>query len=351
MYYMDNKIRLFLLTASCIGVLSALYVRIINDNNNLTSIEELFFIILFFNPILIVITVLLQYCISINRHMDTHNANLKYSVSVFIFKVELIIFIISTAMNYENLYNIISKFETLPCIIGMLISWAFEQMISLNDQNKESVFNIDSIHGLDYGTAMAYNYYYGYLKIILPTTGSFNKGIIEKLENVEDNHNIYITTHKLLILIPASSYIPPDLKEVSFQWIESAIDLEPEVRDRAGVKRRSYHNNVYKIYPNGDRSSCNPIYVVAEGATPLLTYFEVQKHAHPETYIYKKYRREIIKNFYDKLKELISNDPECMDYCELIYYNDYDSNGRKVNVAKVILDRLNKENKVNASCV
>ncbi|XP_012145882.1 transmembrane protein sting [Megachile rotundata] len=341
MYYMANKIRLLLLTTSCIGVLSVLYVQITNAND-LTSIQELFFVILFFIPILIIINVLLKYCVCMNIHTDTYNANLKHNVLVFIFKVELIIFIISTAANYANLYNTISKFETLSCIIGMLISWTLEQMISLNDQNKESVLNIDSLRGLDYGTAMAYSYFYGYLKIILPTTGSLNKGIIEKLENVEDNHNIHIATHKLLILIPASSYIPPDLKEVSFQWIESAIELEPEIRDRAGVKRRSYHNNIYKIYPNGDRSNSIPVYVVAEGATPLLTYFEVQKHTHPETNTYWKYRRDVIRNFYNKLNELISNDPECMDLCELIYYNDYDSNGRKVNVAEVILDRLNK---------
>lgn len=341
MYYMDNKIRLFLLTISCISVLSALYLRFTKDNNNHTSSQELCFIILFFSPILMIINVLLRYCVYMHMNMDAYNQNLKHSVLVLIFKVELIIFVISTSVNYADLYNTIKKFETLTCIIGMLISWILEQMINLSDQNKESAFNIDSMYGLDYGTAMAYNYYYGYLRIILPTTGSLNKGIIEKLENVEDIHNIRIATHKLLILIPASSYIPSDLKEVSYGWIESAVELEPEVRDRAGVKRRSYHNNIYKIYSNGKRSNSVPVYVAAEGATPLLTFFEVQKHAHSETNIYWKYQRDIIKKFYNKLKELISNDPECMDLCELIYYNDYDSNGCKVNIAKVILDRLN----------
>lgn len=349
MYYMDNKIRLLLLTTSCIGVPLAIYVQIMKDDNNLTFSQKLCFIILFFNPILMLINVILKYCVYTNMSVNTYNSNFKHGILILIFKAELIIFMIFTTVNYADLYNSIRKFETLTCIIGMLISWALEQMMSLCDQNEKNVFNIDLMHGLDYGTGMAYSYYYGYLKIILPATGCLNKGIIEKLENIEDNHNIHIAIHKLLILIPASSYIPPDLKDVSFQWIESAVELEPEVRDRAGVKRRSYHNNLYKIYPNGKRSDSKPVYVVAEGATPLLTFFEVQKHAHPETNIYWKYRRIITKKFYDKVKELISNDPECMDLCELIYYNDYDNNGNKVNVAKVILDRLNDQLNKNES--
>ncbi|KAF3425979.1 hypothetical protein E2986_01546 [Frieseomelitta varia] len=202
------------------------------------------------------------------------------------------------------------------------------------------------MQGLDYGSAMAYSYYYGYLRIILPSTGSLNKGLVEKLENIEDNHNIKISVHKLFVLIPSSSYIPPDLKEASYQWMEGAMNLEEEERNRAGIKRRMYHNTVYKIYPNGQKLKTTPLYVVVEGATPLLTFHEVQKHAHNETDVYKKYGKEIVLKFYEKLKELISNDTECADLCELIYYDD--NNGTKVNVAKVILSRLSQIQNMNS---
>ncbi|XP_017797960.1 PREDICTED: stimulator of interferon genes protein [Habropoda laboriosa] len=198
------------------------------------------------------------------------------------------------------------------------------------------------MQGLDYGSCMAYSYYYGYLRLVLPSTGSLNKGLIEKIENIEDIHSIKINIHKLLILIPSSSYIPPDLKDASHQWMESAMNLEVEERNRAGVKGRLYHNSVYKIYPDGPKSRSKPLYIVVEGASPLQTFYEVQKHAHSETNLYKKYCKDIIKKFYEKLKQLMDNDPECRDLYELIYYNDYDSNGVKVNVAKVILGRLSK---------
>ncbi|KAG7209043.1 hypothetical protein KM043_015202 [Ampulex compressa] len=205
---------------------------------------------------------------------------------------------------------------------------------------------IEEMNGLDYGTGLAYSYYYGYLRIILPSTGTAVKGLQEKLQNFEDTHNITFAIQKLLILIPASAYIPTDLKEASYQWMESIKHLEEEKRDRAGVKGRQYHNSAYKIYPGGYKSNVVPQYVLVEGATPMLTLFEVIKHSHPESYIYKMQCKEIVKAFYKKLQDLLDNDPECRDLCELIYYDDYDSKGVKVNIAKIILNRLStlKEN-------
>ncbi|XP_076300162.1 transmembrane protein sting isoform X2 [Lasioglossum baleicum] len=231
------------------------------------------------------------------------------------------------------------KMETFTLL---LISWSILAIVFVKciNANKGTVPKVDAMQGLDYGTGMAYSYYYGYLKLVLPSTGTAQKGLIEKIENLEDRNNITIAAHKLFILIPSSTYIPPDFKEISYQWMESAVELEEEVRNRAGVKGRRYRNNVYKIYPDGIKSNSTPVYVVAEGATPILTFFEVQKHSHPETNLYKKHRIDIIHKFYQKLKELVDNDLECKDLCEVIYYEDYNDDGTKVNVAKVILERL-----------
>jgi hypothetical protein len=52
--------------------------------------------------------------------------------------------------------------------------------------------------------------------------------------------------------------------------------LELQELDRAGVKQRVYKNSVYKIW-NRDSPGAQPVYVVAEGATPLKTYYDVIK--------------------------------------------------------------------------
>ncbi|RLU21634.1 hypothetical protein DMN91_006007 [Ooceraea biroi] len=195
--------------------------------------------------------------------------------------------------------NYVWDFGPYVCIPSMIFSFCLLRMIELADWEGEPC-PLSAMKGLDYGTGMAYSYYYGYLRVILPSTGTATKGIIEKIENFEDNHNITFPVHRMFILIPSSGYIPPDLKDASCQWMESAQELEAETRNRAGTIRRNYHNSAYKIYPDGQKSS-KPKYVVVEGATPLLTYYEIQKHNHPESAVYQRYKKQIQKSLKERI--------------------------------------------------
>lgn len=233
-------------------------------------------------------------------------------------------------------------FGPYVCIPIMIFSFLLLRVTNLTEWELNFSFPISAMKGLDYGTGMAYSFYYGYLRLILPSTGTATKGIVEKIENFEDKHNVTFPVHKLFILIPLSGYVPPNLKEASYQWMESAHELEEEQRNRAGNIGRRYQNNAYKIYPDGQDSGNNPEFVVVEGATPLLTYYEVQKHNHAESNVYKQYKNMIILMFYKKLQEILQNESDTRDLCELIYYDDYDSNGVKVNVGKIILERIYK---------
>jgi len=64
--------------------------------------------------------------------------------------------------------------------------------------------------------------------------------------------------------------------QVSFNCPFPLQSLEPQELDRAGVKQRVYKNSVYKIR-NRDSPGEEPVYVVAEGATPLKTCYDVIK--------------------------------------------------------------------------
>lgn len=233
--------------------------------------------------------------------------------------------------------------EPHVCILSMIFSFLLLRSVAFEwKTSRSAVFSLGDLKGLDYGTGMAYSYYYGYLRLILPSTGTASKSIVEKIENFEDKHNITFPVHKLFILIPSSGYIPPDLKEASDQWMESAQELEEERRNRAGIVGRTYRNNAYKIYPGGRKSGVNPVYVVVEGATPLLTFYEVQKHNHAETSIYKQFKHEIIATFYMKLHSALQNELDTKDLCELIYYDDYEPDGTKVNIAEIILKKISE---------
>ncbi|CAL7941911.1 unnamed protein product [Xylocopa violacea] len=334
----SGKIRLFL-TNCVFNFDNSQEMESICNEDLLNLIFAVLFYLLLFKTLIILVELYMYIC---NTNVTTLKQILSTNISMSMLRMVTISIIL--IIYYQYVYNYIQKFNALGCSISYIL-------LEVYKRNKK--LDINSIQGLDCGTCMAYSYYYGYLKLILPPTETLNKGVIEKIENIEDIQTIKIAVYKLFVLVPASSYVPPDLKEVSYGWMESAINLEDEIRNRAGVKGRTYHNSVYKIYPNGDRVNCKPIYIVAEGATPLLTFFEAMKHAHKETNIYQQHYKDIVLKFYEKLKELIDNDPECTGRCELIYYNDYDNNGGKVNVAKVILDRLyeiQKRNSTNETC-
>lgn len=361
-FIFDVKAKLFLLNSILITGLVTVCARYTKNSDIVSSTKDVFFTTSFFSALFVIGDVILRICHSFGLLIDGNSqSNVDDSISpenIFGYSTTLTtILIIMNAILFITIFVVymcewpfshIGKFTLFICIPCVLMSWILPRLVELANRNLLAGVSLSSMKGLDYGTGLAYSYYYGYLRIVLPSTGTASKGLLEKIENIEDAHNITFASHKLIILIPSSSYIPPDLKEASYQWMESAIDLEEEQRDRAGVKRRSYQNNVYKIYPDGEKSVSSPKYVVAEGATPLLTFHEVMKHSHMETNVYKKYRNEIVKTFYEKLNELINNDPECKEICEIIYYNDYDSKGVKINVAKVILDRLDSLSNADA---
>lgn len=125
------------------------------------------------------------------------------------------------------------------------------------------------------------------------------------MEKFEANNGIDVTIKKLFILLPSSLYLPPDLKEISNDWMESAgvnksitkkliknnfwnikiffffKNLETIILDRSGVKSRTYHKTVYRLRTKGPEIiNAKYIYLAVEGASPLQTFFESQQKSH-----------------------------------------------------------------------
>lgn len=206
------------------------------------------------------------------------------------------------------------------------------------------------MNSLDYGSGMAYNFFYGYLRLVLPDPEvgiQSMKGIKKRIETFINHHGLpdsAFPVKKLFILIPQNLYIPTDLRDISTDcpdnyWMEAAVSLEDQELDRAGVKGRVYKNSVYKIW-NRDSPGAPPVYVVAEGATPLKTCYDVMKIDPKMSRVFKDHQYDIMSIFYKTLGDIIRDSDDCRDRCEIIYYVDTDENKKKVNVAKVILKRI-----------
>ncbi|XP_077302635.1 transmembrane protein sting isoform X2 [Arctopsyche grandis] len=244
------------------------------------------------------------------------------------------VFIVTVLVTSLSMTN--SLFD-LRHLLPMICAYVFIRAVNFSDSVYMKSLWIENSNGLDYGSGMAYSFFYGYLNIILPNKGDQNYGLKELMDIFESSERIKFGTKKLFIMIPRSLYCPPNLCEVSkgpkFR-MEAAKNLEAVERHRAGVKSRMYTSSVYKIHV---RDQKGPMYVAAEGATPLLTLFETIKNDGVHQKYYRENQDEIILQFYLTLKHLIESSVECKDICELVYYDNIEEN---VNVGELLYRRV-----------
>lgn len=193
----------------------------------------------------------------------------------------------------------------------------------------DAVHFIRTASGLDYGSGMAISYYYGYLKLVLPTLGDYqSKSIRDRIDDYEDREHVRFPVKKLFILVPDSMYTPNTLDGPT---LTARSTLEPLVLNRAGIPKRVYHNAVYCIENTGGW------YVAAEGASPLKTYYEALRSSNGGGGgDLERYRPEILAAFVHQLRRLLTEDEDCRDLYEVVAFRDRDAAGRLVDLGQVL---------------
>ncbi|KAK9719058.1 Transmembrane protein 173 [Popillia japonica] len=219
------------------------------------------------------------------------------------------------------------------CLVGALL---FTSLLKPKSGPLYQAISIGNLNGLDYGSAMAYSFFHGYLQIVLPHKGTDQKGIQEIIRDFEAQQGVVFSSHKLFVLIPLSLHCPATIEQTS-SIVELAQNLPEITVSRAGVCKRSYKSTVYKIR----RSQTEKEYVCLEYATPLQTLFDIIKHRTEHANDYELHKRELVLQFYLTLRTLLNNDPDCKDHCELIFFDDKTDNGQDVDVGEVVLEHLN----------
>ena len=110
--------------------------------------------------------------------------------------------------------------------------------------------------------------------------------------------------------------------------------MEEVIRCRGGVIKRSYKNSVYKLENNSDKLW----YVCAEGATPLLTYYESLRESGLKTR--QDLNNLIVEQFYKTLKHLVWDYVDCREEAELIYYKALDNFDKPIDVGVILQKRI-----------
>ncbi|XP_062985775.1 stimulator of interferon genes protein [Elgaria multicarinata webbii] len=219
---------------------------------------------------------------------------------------------------YLNL-TLMSLCQLLSIIFGIQHPSAAE-ISEIHEQN-----NCNVAQGL------AWSYYIGYLKVILPS-------LKDLISDFNRSHGELLTckkTWKLHILIPLSCDVYDDLQKVDshIQFINNL----PELRvDRAGVKQRSYKNSVYGIL--GEDQKMN--YCVLEYATPLKSLYAMSQDENAG--FSSQDRLEQAKLFCRTLEEILQKSKECSDCYRLIVYDDSENNDTHC-LSKALLGHIRQQ--------
>ncbi|XP_074865782.1 stimulator of interferon genes protein isoform X2 [Carettochelys insculpta] len=195
---------------------------------------------------------------------------------------------------------------TLLCLC-QLLSFAFGlqgpsavEMSEICEKNNRNV-----AHGL------AWSYYVGYLKLVLPCL----KDLIHDFNRANNNVLNCKETWKLHILLPLSCEIYDDLKKAD-SHIQHYGDLQKLELDRAGTKRRSYKQSVYVI-SGEDRKRT---FCVVEYATPLQSLYAMSQDE--SAAFSREDRLEQAQLFCRTLEEILQGSKECAGCYRLIVYEE-----------------------------
>jgi transmembrane protein 173 len=226
-----------------------------------------------------------------------------------VFFATLVAFVIigSTLLSQGTKYF---KFEYIEIILsGVGSSTLVLYLLSLDTLSRVQVSSLMENNNRLVANGLAWSFYFGYLKIILPK-------LHERI--AESEWKDKLSSNKLFILMPRDCWAYGKLSEEAEDGnIELAEGGVIEFKAaRAGISERPYRNNVYKIKIDG----CEPLQVLAEYATPLCSMYDMSHSA--EANLSVEDRDEQAKLFVRTLEAILRNPcvPEVRNKCKLVPY-------------------------------
>lgn len=219
----------------------------------------------------------------------------------------------------------------LVAFVTMLCVWEPSQM--------EQQYELSHLGSLHVGENLAWAFCFNYLTVLTdPCSRVHDRSLCslsERMTQYEQDNDVVLAIKKLIVLMPRSCYIEPELGVGGDEDIEVANHMDELKISRAGTRERKYTNTVYKIR-NGDDS---PYYCVAEGASPLLTLNDMRECGE----LTAEQERAQMRKFCDKLRDLVNTNAACRSRILLEEYDDVSEDGRPVPVSSILRNIIRKE--------
>ncbi|XP_070580241.1 stimulator of interferon genes protein 2-like isoform X2 [Ptychodera flava] len=188
----------------------------------------------------------------------------------------------------------------VACLINVFFSLKTLSDVEISELSEKD--NLNVAHGL------AWSYYLGYLKIILP---ELENTIAKSKWNDKMKGGRLLA--KLFIVIPESCDIPgSDNLGEDYPGVKYEDKLPPFEVDRAGVKKRPYINSVYQVTDDIGFA----YYCILEYATPVVSLRQMSNI--PEAGLSAQDRHRQVQIFMRTLQEILDRNPTCSKRCVLV---------------------------------
>ena len=142
-------------------------------------------------------------------------------------------------------------------------------LVGLRELSSVEVSQINERENKNVADGLAWSYYFGYLKLVLPI-------LEERIGKSEYRYKI--ARKKLFILLPKNCYTYATITEAD-ERIKCAENLEEYTKDRGGIRKRSYKHTVHRIEMPRPDGGIDEYHVVLEYATPLMSLYKMSEYA------------------------------------------------------------------------
>nr|8EFN_A Chain A, Stimulator of interferon genes protein [Stylophora pistillata]8EFN_D Chain D, Stimulator of interferon genes protein [Stylophora pistillata] len=149
----------------------------------------------------------------------------------------------------------------------------------------------------------AWNYYFGYLKLVLPR--------LEAQIAKSSEFRYKITKKKLYILVPKTCYVYDNIADADPR-VTWAGDLTPCKINRGGIKERIYKQAVYRVA----MTDKHEYFFILEYASNLMSLYDMSLHE--DAPLSRQERDDQVVLFIRKLREILEGCKECRGKCEIV---------------------------------
>ena len=170
---------------------------------------------------------------------------------------------------YEH-YNIFSHPDyAIMFAVNCLFVPQLVFLVGLRELSPVETSEISERENKNVADGLAWGYYFGYLKLVLPR-------LVDQIrESTEFRYQI--TKKKLFILVPKNCRTYKDIEEADDR-VKWAGNLPESKFNRGGIKARSYKHAVHRIEMPRPDGGVDKYHFVLEYATPLMNLYDMSNH-------------------------------------------------------------------------